>query len=56
MRQIADFAPVLGPLGCSDEGCNEEHSQDMHKLIGDITVFTLFASVLGLLAHFSRQP
>ena len=28
----------------------------MHELIGDITVCILFAWVLGLLAHFSRQP
>jgi Kef-type K+ transport system membrane component KefB len=28
----------------------------MHELIGDITLATLFAWVLGLLAHFSRQP
>jgi Kef-type K+ transport system membrane component KefB len=28
----------------------------MHELIGDITVSILFAWVLGLLAHFSRQP
>lgn len=28
----------------------------MHELIGDITLCTLFAWVLGLLAHFSRQP
>jgi Kef-type K+ transport system membrane component KefB len=28
----------------------------MHELIGDITLSTLFAWVLGLLAHFSRQP
>lgn len=28
----------------------------MHELIGDITLSILFAWVLGLLAHFSRQP
>jgi Kef-type K+ transport system membrane component KefB len=28
----------------------------MHELIGDITLCILFAWVLGLLAHFSRQP
>src|SRR5690349_5140093 len=28
----------------------------MHELIGDITFSILFAWVLGLLAHFSRQP
>jgi Kef-type K+ transport system membrane component KefB len=28
----------------------------MHELIGDITISILFAWVLGLLAHFSRQP
>lgn len=28
----------------------------MHELIGDITLCTLFAWVLGLLAYFSRQP
>jgi len=28
----------------------------MHELIGDITICILFAWVLGLLAHFSRQP
>jgi len=28
----------------------------MHELIGDITFCILFAWVLGLLAHFSRQP
>lgn len=28
----------------------------MDELIGDITLCTLFAWVLGLLAHFSRQP
>jgi hypothetical protein len=28
----------------------------MHELIGDITQCILFAWVLGLLAHFSRQP
>jgi Kef-type K+ transport system membrane component KefB len=28
----------------------------MHELIGDITVSILFAWVLGLLAHFTRQP
>jgi Kef-type K+ transport system membrane component KefB len=28
----------------------------MHELIGDITLSTLFAWGLGLLAHFSRQP
>lgn len=28
----------------------------MHGLIGDITLCILFAWVLGLLAHFSRQP
>src|ERR1700749_4618824 len=28
----------------------------MHDLIGDITLCILFAWVLGLLAHFSRQP
>ena len=28
----------------------------MHELIRDITLCILFAWVLGLLAHFSRQP
>lgn len=28
----------------------------MHELIGDITLCILFAWVLGLLAHFFRQP
>ena len=28
----------------------------MHELVGDITFSILFAWVLGLLAHFSRQP
>ncbi|MBR1146265.1 cation:proton antiporter [Bradyrhizobium sp. AUGA SZCCT0431] len=28
----------------------------MHELIGDITLCILFAWVLGLLAHFTRQP
>src|SRR5262245_21759234 len=28
----------------------------MHELIGDITLCILFAWVLGLVAHFSRQP
>lgn len=28
----------------------------MHELIGDITLCILFAWMLGLLAHFSRQP
>jgi Kef-type K+ transport system membrane component KefB len=28
----------------------------MHELIGDITFCILFAWVLGLLAHFFRQP
>src|SRR5260370_27285290 len=28
----------------------------MHELIGDITLCILFAWVLGLLAHFPRQP
>src|SRR6266700_4699714 len=28
----------------------------MHELIGDITLCILFAWLLGLLAHFSRQP
>ena len=28
----------------------------MHELIGDITFCILFAWVLGLLAHFTRQP
>jgi Kef-type K+ transport system membrane component KefB/voltage-gated potassium channel Kch len=28
----------------------------MHELIGDITLSILFAWVLGLLAHFTRQP
>src|SRR5258708_14374122 len=28
----------------------------MHELIGDITLSILFAWVLGLLAHFFRQP
>src|SRR5260370_31946334 len=28
----------------------------MHELVGDITLCILFAWVLGLLAHFSRQP
>jgi Kef-type K+ transport system membrane component KefB len=28
----------------------------MHELMGDITLCILFAWVLGLLAHFSRQP
>jgi Kef-type K+ transport system membrane component KefB len=28
----------------------------MHELIGDITLCILFAWVVGLLAHFSRQP
>jgi len=28
----------------------------MHELIGDITLCILFAWILGLLAHFSRQP
>src|ERR1700761_5028984 len=51
MRQIARLSPAPGPLGC-----NEENSQDMHELIGDITLSTLFAWGLGLLAHFSRQP
>src|SRR6185437_14179697 len=51
MRQIAGLTPVIGPLGC-----NEEHSQNMHELIGDITLSTLFAWALGLLAHFYRQP
>jgi Kef-type K+ transport system membrane component KefB len=51
MRQIAGLTPALGSLGC-----NEEYSQDMHELIGDITLSTLFAWGLGLLAHFSRPP
>src|SRR6478672_6484011 len=28
----------------------------MHELVGDITLCILFAWVLGLLAHFFRQP
>ena len=28
----------------------------MHELIRDITLCILFAWMLGLLAHFSRQP
>src|SRR6201987_1488467 len=28
----------------------------MHELVGDITLCILFAWVLGLLAHFTRQP
>src|ERR1700751_3810209 len=28
----------------------------MHELVGDITLCILFAWILGLLAHFSRQP
>src|SRR5690349_10174182 len=42
---------MSGPLGCG-----EENSRHMHELIGDITLCILFAWVLGLLAHFSRQP
>src|SRR6478735_2393792 len=37
-------------------GCGEENPRTMHELIGDITLCILFAWVLGLLAHFSRQP
>src|SRR3954469_14448469 len=37
-------------------GCSEEKSGHMHELIRDITLCILFAWVLGLLAHFTRQP
>src|ERR1044072_9005534 len=42
---------AAGPLGCA-----QEKSGNMHELIRDITLCILFAWVLGLLAHFSRQP
>jgi Kef-type K+ transport system membrane component KefB len=42
--------------GARPLGCAEETGFDMHELIGDITFCILFAWVLGLLAHFSRQP
>src|SRR5215217_7756484 len=37
-------------------GCGKRKSGNMHELIGDITLCILFAWVLGLLAHFTRQP
>jgi Kef-type K+ transport system membrane component KefB/voltage-gated potassium channel Kch len=37
-------------------GWGEENLCTMHELIRDITLCILFAWVLGLLAHFSRQP
>src|SRR5512138_1622692 len=42
---------AAGPLGCGGE-----KSGNMHELIRDITLCILFAWMLGLLAHFSRQP
>jgi Kef-type K+ transport system membrane component KefB/Trk K+ transport system NAD-binding subunit len=42
---------LAGPLGCE-----QEIPEDMHELIRDITLCILFAWMLGLLAHFSRQP
>src|SRR3954449_1625876 len=37
-------------------GCGQQKSGIMHELIRDITLCILFAWLLGLLAHFSRQP
>src|ERR1700759_639329 len=36
--------------------CGEGSPENMHELVGDITLCILSAWVLGLLAHFSRQP
>src|SRR6266702_1056911 len=37
-------------------GCGKTDQFGMHELIRDITLCILFAWMLGLLAHFSRQP
>src|SRR4030095_6971893 len=51
LRRIVCLTPAPGPLGC-----RRGKSGTMHELIRDITLCILFAWVLGLLAHFSRQP
>src|ERR1700738_4281919 len=43
-------------LAAMSSGWGEEKLCQMHELVRDVTLCILFAWVLGLLAHFSRQP